>query len=395
MRSLSLDEQVALVCDSPIARRAELLDLATEPERLIPALPPAELVFVAKSVGIGDAGWLLAHASPEQIRTCFDLDAWRGDFPDLGRQAEWLRSVAEAGDDALLRAIHATDLELLVLQVQARATVFLKASDDDWSPPPGALTLDGQFHLLPRRTTDDLEEIMGMLEALFQQDYWLYFRLLQGAIWETASDAEEWALRWRSGRLQDLGFPPPDEAKRIYAWVHQERLAELPEATTGPEVGEWPLPVWLPSLPVVGDEAHALFRALARLTEPERRPRLYAFLALANRVAVADGLPLGDAETLPVALEKAAVMASRGLVFLARQHGLEPSEVLRRISIERLFRVGFQLEGIHDEGTEEEGLDEGGGVGATGGSGTGRRSEEGDEEPADRSAGSVLPKGRP
>jgi hypothetical protein len=39
-----------------------------------------------------------------------------------------------------------------------------------------------------------------LLRTLFEEDYWTYFRLMQGALWELASDTEEWALRWRSGR---------------------------------------------------------------------------------------------------------------------------------------------------------------------------------------------------
>ena len=82
----------------------------------------------------------------------------------------------------------------------------------------------------------------------------------------------------------------------------------------------------------------SLFRALAALPEAERRPLLYAFLALANRVAVADELPLGDAETLPRATEKAARLASLGLAYVASERGVEPAEVLRRTPLERLFR---------------------------------------------------------
>lgn len=372
--SLPLDAQVALVCDTPVARRSELLDLATEPEQLIPALPPAELVFVVKAVGVEDAGWLLAHASSEQLRACFDLDTWTGDVPDRRRQAEWLSALTDAGEEALQRTVHALDLELLVLQIQARATVILKPNDDDWTPPTGALSVDGQFYLEPRGDGDDLVDLVTLLDVLFRNDYWVYFRLLQGAIWELPTEAEEWALRWRSGRLQDLGFPPPEEARRVYAWIRPERLAELPEADPSHEVGEWPLPVWMPALPVLGDAGHALFQALGALPEEERRPRLYAFLALANRVAVADDLPLGDAETLSTALEKAASLASRGLLFLAREQDLEPVEVLRRATLERLFRVGFHLDRRErDPRTDRN-----------------DRSGEGkDEEPAERPAGSV------
>jgi hypothetical protein len=162
---------------------------------------------------------------------------------------------------------------------------------------------------------------------------------------EFDSETEEWALRWRSGRLQDLGFPPLEDAKRIYAFVRKERLADLPSEPRTVEVGEWPLPVWMPSLPIEGSAEHLLFRALAAQDDERRRPLLYAFLALANRVAVADELPLGDAETLPAATEKAARVASLGLAHLARENGVEPAALLRRVPLERLFVVGANLEG--------------------------------------------------
>jgi hypothetical protein len=55
-------------------------------------------------------------------------------------------------------------------------------------------------------------------------------------------------------------------------------------------------------------------------------------------------MPLGDAETLPRATEKAARLASLGLAHLARENGVEPAEVLRRTTLERLFMVGANLE---------------------------------------------------
>jgi hypothetical protein len=99
----------------------------------------------------------------------------------------------------------------------------------------------------------------------------------------------------------------------------------------------------MPRLPLSSSATHSLFRALAALREDERRPYLFAYLGLANRVAVADRLPLGDAETIPLALEKVAALASRGLDHLASARGLAVSEVLRRATLERLFRVGLTL----------------------------------------------------
>lgn len=343
MGALSIEEQVALVCGSPLARRSELLDLAPHPEQVIPALPPAELVFVARAIGVEDASWILEFATEEQIATCFDLDAWTGLQPDPARMRPWLMALAEAGDDAIQRAVHAVDMELLVLELKDRVQVVQKPSgDDNWVAPAGT-TLDGQFYLLPRRENDDLADIHTLLRVLFQRDYWVYFRLLQAVPWELPTETQEWALRWRDGRLQDLGFPPFEEAKAIYAWLRPQQLLELPGEETTPPIGEWPFPVWIPSLPALAEGDHALFRAYAGLPLPERRSHLLAFLALANRVAVADELPLGEATTLPESLEKTATLASRGLEHLAQAHGLEGSVLIRRVPLERLFRVGFQL----------------------------------------------------
>ncbi len=344
LNELSIDAQVALVCESPVARRAELLGLAEHPEQLIPRLPPAELCFTAKAVGLHDAGWLLEHATEEQIVACGDLDAWTQLAPDRGSLDSWLAALADAGEETLLRAARALDLELLVLELRERARVTLKANDDDWTPPDGAHTIDGQFYLEPLRADDDFTDVLALLHALFQHDYWVYYRLLQGAQWELESDSEEWALRWRDGRLQDLGFPPLADAKRIYAHLRPEHLSDPPREAEYRALGEWPLAVWMPALPISRDQELMLFRALAALGEEERRPHLFAFLALANRVAIADELPLGDAETLPVSLEKAARLASRGLEHVALAKNLAPPEVLRRVTVEYLFRVGFQLE---------------------------------------------------
>jgi hypothetical protein len=118
----------------------------------------------------------------------------------------------------------------------------------------------------------------------------------------------------------------------------------LAAEATALDVAPFHLPVWLPELPAAADAQHAVFRAAAALSEDERRSFLYAFVALANKVAVADRMPLGDAESTPSAIEKAAVVASAGLLHLAEHHGLPLVEVLRRAPLDRLFRVGAGLD---------------------------------------------------
>ena len=183
---------------------------------------------------------------------------------------------------------------------------------------------------------------MRLLALLFESDYWFYFRMLQSVTWELPTENEEWALRWRAGRLQDLGFPTWEDAMAIYAQPRRDELERLPDAA--PPIGEWHLPVFMPELPAVADAQLSLFRAAAGLDDEARRAFAYAFLALANQVAVADKLPLGDAESIPKAIEKAAQLASRGLDSLAARFEVDPVVVLRRAPLVRLFRVGVHLD---------------------------------------------------
>jgi Family of unknown function (DUF6178) len=346
VRRLPLEAQVALVCDTPLSRRGAVLDLLAEPEKVVPLIPEAEFCFTVKAIGLSDASWMLEYASPEQIAASLDLDAWHGHDLDLATLGEWMTAIAGAGHEAVLRAARELDGELLVLWLKSRIHVSQKpAGDEDWEPPVGAQTLEGQFFYTAASEADDLDAITSLLRALFEGDYWSYFRLMQGAMWELPGETAEWALRWRAGRLQDLGFPPWEEAMSIYGFLRPEQRARIPEAGPAPlDVAEWRLPVWMPSLPVSADARHRIFRAIARLSETERRACFYAFVAVANKVAVADKMPLGDAESTPRAIEKVARVASLGLEHLASASGLEDVEVLRRVTMERLFRVGANLD---------------------------------------------------
>jgi hypothetical protein len=344
LAAMPVEAQVALVCEAPLSRRGELLELLPEPEAVIPRIPEAELCFTVKAIGLEDAPWVLEHATPAQIATCVDLDAWRGTVPDRGALDTWMDALAETGNGAFLRGVGALDPEVLVLYLKGRVDVVLKPNDDDWQPPDGAQTLEGQFYYSAHSPKDDLAAITRLLRLLFENDYWTYFRLMQGAIWELDSENEEWALRWRSGRLEDLGFPPWEEAMAIYATLRPGRLAAIPKEARPLDVREWRLPVWLPRLPAEPDSEYLVFRTIAQLDEHERRAALYAFIATANKVAVADRMPLGEAESTPRAIEKAARWISTGLAYVASENGIEAAEVLRSTPLQRLFQVGANLD---------------------------------------------------
>lgn len=343
--SLTPDEQVALVCSAPVGWRRELLDLLPAPDRVIELLPEAELCFTVKAFGLEGAAWILEYATPDQVTASIDLDAW-SQHALVGKKLDaWLDALAETGDEALLRALHSIDAELLVLWLRGRIAVHQKPTDDEgWEPPIGSRTLEGQFHFVALSEGDDAAAILRVLHVLFRADYWTYFRLMQGVIHELPTEAEEWALRWRNARLQDLGFPTWEDAVRLYRHLRPEEFATLPPDERPLDVAAWSLPIWMTGLPEAREGGRAVFRAITRLDEDERRAAFFSFVAVANEVAVADHMELSDAETTPRAIDKAARWIDRGLAHVAAAHDLADEEVLRRVSFERLFRVGANLE---------------------------------------------------
>ena len=129
----------------------------------------------------------------------------------------------------------------------------------------------------------------------------------------------------------------------IYRFVDVDDWATIPEGAQPLHIGEWHLPQWIPELPAAGDSEHLVFRTIPLLDDEERRSAFYAFIAIANKVAVADRMKLSDAEFTPRAIEKAAFLISAGLEVISNAHESPASEILRRVPMERLFRVGANM----------------------------------------------------
>ncbi|MBB82755.1 MAG: hypothetical protein CL931_02970 [Deltaproteobacteria bacterium] len=286
-------------------------------------------------------------ATDTQIVTSFDLDAWTGLTVDPARLDGWVAALASAEEETLLRAARAVDPEMLVIYLRNHVDVHLKPSeqeDPDWQAPDGGQTLEGQFYFVAKDPKDDLAPMLRLLHSLFQGDYWLYFRVIQAVKEELPTENEEWALRWRTGRLEDLGFPSWDASMRIYGFMRPEAMKVVPAETKALDLSSWALPVWITELPGIASDERALFRATRELGADERSAVFYGLIALSNRIAVADRMELGDPESLPGAIDKATRFASDGLEHVAGENGLSLEEALRRVPLERLFRVGTNLD---------------------------------------------------
>jgi hypothetical protein len=334
LAAISLEEQARLCQDVRLESRSEFLMLTEHPEDVVPLLPEAELVQTVRAGGMSEAAWLLELATPEQRVAAFDLDCWSGSELQVSRVNEWLDALIEAGRPTLVKALDEIELEVVLLAIRSESEVAVVSKEQE--PPIGFFTPDGvvYFGTAPDVSPHRVHEIS---HALFAENQALYWRLVYGLLFESPAECEEYALRWRTNRLQDLGFPDLAQAMRVYRPLPIERVADwVPPTAGGGIVESIPLPRQL--------RGTLLGEALAKLASGRAADLLGYVLAVANSIAVADALPLSESESVPRALEKAVRGIDTGLRELARARGQAPEEILDRTTPLDLFRVGATID---------------------------------------------------
>jgi hypothetical protein len=308
--------------------------LLDHPDPVVADMPPTELCVTARASGMSEAPWLLSMAGPEQIQACFDLDCWERDELAHDRVIEWLRALEEGGEATLSRGLDTVDPEVLLLAVRSMAEFAVLAKEQ--SPPEGWFTVDGIVYCGPREGVDPAL-LRAVLALAFRDNPTRYWQLVYGVLFELDSECEEGGLRWRTGRLADLGFPELEQAMRVYGPLRPE---EAPVWEMG-RPSDVLVPIHLVPQQVAGT---LLGEALGKLP-PQRASDVFGYvLAVANAVAVADRLPLSAAESIPRAVEKAVRGIDRGLQELARVRRLPIEEILESTLPRDLFRIGATLD---------------------------------------------------
>ncbi|HZS39822.1 MAG TPA: DUF6178 family protein [Polyangia bacterium] len=326
-------------------RRADALLAEPNAEALIPKLPVQELYYAIQEVGLADAHELVALASAEQLRGFVDLDAWQRDHLDETRLKAWLDVLVDAGPLKLAMAVEALDAEVLALYLQRQARVYDLNLDE---VPEEA---EGHYYPTPDRffLLDILVEgeqgksLERLIDWLYRADLELARRVVMSAKWELASDLEEWSLRWRSGRMSDLGYVDYYEALGIYRYLDPATV-KVGEATNPPLSAE-PIGQALPAqLASALDESSFFARALGTLASDDEIERLQSLLLLlVNKAMAADLVSPGDVERAQSTLIRAVGYLNIGLEYLGRGVAAEAGNALRTVALERIFRVGVSL----------------------------------------------------
>jgi hypothetical protein len=318
-------------------KRLEVILDARDPQALVRALPADELYLTVREIGLADAAILVQLASPEQFKVFLDLEAWARDAFEPRRALPWLRA-ARAGAHLEPRAaarwarkLAALDPEVLYLVLRATTRIH----DLEQDPDP---ELHGDFLRTPegKYAVELLVEgterlaVRGILDDLYAEDPFRTTRLLASIRWDLPSELEETALRWRAGRLADLGHPTLEEALSWFA--RPPRGAARRTAAPARPPG-----FWLAAL----ESGSPLDRAAARL-DPEARDHAEGqVVAAANAVLVADAVDAADVDAVRAAFATARGYLDLGLDRLAPGDDARAAEVLATTTVKRIFQEGF------------------------------------------------------
>ena len=328
-------------------RQVDALLEGENPGARVRSLPVVHLNRLLSELGLHDAGDLLELASPEQVRDVLDLQIWQGDRVDLDELLDWAHGLATLSVPARRRHLRQLDIELIGLLLRSRSVIYLVAEDTELPPdePEGLLyrTPDGWFVLDVTGDTERAHQLFAVIEALYGDDPDDMRRLLLNLRWELPSDLEEWSRRWRSARLEDLGFEDPIEALAVYAYLDPSSVRADERTTDRPLVND-PEPVGRASLlPLRGPAESFWAAAVAGLPVDEADRLRVALMALANRTMVADRIAPTDHDLGQQSLQQLHWRLSLGLECLCAGREKRAPAVLAGVALSRIARVGHSV----------------------------------------------------
>ncbi len=316
--------------------KVEFLLTLPDTRRAVQALAPDEFALLIQEVGLEDCGELLALASPRQLQTCVDLDAWQGDELDGPEFSKWLRLVHSAGPALAERFVAAQEDGLLALWLAQHLRV--NEVHDDMEIPEDEEHLevfrspDMTMDLMAAADDEELPTIRALINTLFRQSLLRGRALLRAIQWELPTQLTEDMLQFRNTRLDEMGMGDRGTAREMYAFVEPSAQKQS----------------WIAQLRGTGGPAAAVPRPYLPDDEP---PRLGLTLqqamvgAFLPRVMLR--LPLEDEERLRLALSRLCYRAQSARAAKPSAIGELPRWSRHAISV---LGLGLQYASDNDEG---------------------------------------------
>lgn len=312
---------------SPRRRLEALLD-SPQARALVRSLPAEQLYLDVAEVGLADCTELVQLASPSQFRTFVDLGGWKRDQLEHHEVLTWLRAARGDSPEELLRKLRALDAEVVELLLREFLVVHDREENPDVDPEGVTLETPEGRYLLEFKGVEgpELAAMRRLVSDMIADNPFESVRFFEATRWEVPGELEETAFQFRRARLQDMGFPPLEEAVQLFSRV------ELAPSPGGPG-----------SALALGERVDWLEAALRGLEEEEREGLEVELRYLSNRVLVAEVEDPGNLEAVRRTAEVTRDYLQLGLEHLCGGHPERAAQVVRDTPLERIFKTGFTL----------------------------------------------------
>ena len=322
-------ELVRRLADLSVKRRAEAMLDEVDGKALVATLPAEDVYATIIDLGLADSTELVQLSTPEQFVAYVDLASWQKDRMDPREVLHWLRAARGDDDQAFIQKLSSLDIEVLELMYKKLARIHdLEANPDVDTEGVTMETPDGKF--LVEFTIDGVDEaaMRRLTFDLMAHNPFELSRFLEAVRWELPTEIEEAAFQFRQARLQDLGFPPMEEASRVFAWVDPDKVAAKGGGTA------------LAPAQAHVDLVSAAFRGL---DETERQNLEAEVRYLVNCVLVAEAAEPGDPAAVRQYSEYARDILDLGLEHLTGAQAELASAIVREKPLREIFQLGFSL----------------------------------------------------
>ncbi|MDA0712938.1 MAG: DUF6178 family protein, partial [bacterium] len=332
MLSLKANDRVKLLTDLPNAMQ------------VVRQIPAQDLFITLKEVGPSDALELLELVSPEQFQSFLDLDGWHHSHIDPITVGLWLSSMAEASLKKAVQIFSKLDIEFISMLLKMYTTIYDASAgeDPDDMGMAHSITPDRKYIIIFNASKDEESLVFFLkqaIEQLYQRDLSFIMSLIESTRWETPSTLEDEALRWRDGRMQDMGFAPLAEEKEILSFIDPDKLSPHSAATED-------LPQQVPQNSLLLQETanHRLFQTALTNVSLEEQKRLYQeLITVTNRVHVALDIDLGNVTALLDTANYTLNTVEIALAFLSKGDEHLLKKLLSSYTIKKLFQIGRSL----------------------------------------------------
>jgi len=307
-------------------RRLDAMLEEVDGRALVSSLPAEDVYATIIDVGLADSFEVVQLSTPEQFRTYVDLAAWQRDRIDVLEVLHWLRAARGDDEEAYLHKLKGLDIEVVELLFKKLVTLHDLEENPDANPEGITIeTPENKWLVELNIEGADAVALRQLTMDLMAQNPFELSRFLEAVRWELPTELEETAYQFRSARLQDLGFPPMEEAVKLFAWVDPAKYA--------PPSGA----------PALASQENFVARAFAGLDAHERNVLEAQVRYLVNSALVAEGAEPGDPQAVLRLSEQARDTLNLGLEHLCGGNPEGAAEVLRERPLKLVFQIGFSL----------------------------------------------------